>query len=551
MNNDEIQKFLNGAGPKVKHALDNLSITPEQARHASVMGQIGGASGSLVGAALGAGIGAAVHHPGAGAGIGAMAGGALGGGGGSALGVYSGRAKGPKKVKTTVAKPRATKTVSKSFTNPSEDAKHKLAQGGLGVAAVADAAGASAAWKETKNAALPALKGMNAAKKIRTVAGYAKEKAAFPIVAGGIGATLLAEHVMHETKPKTPKGTPVMKSADEVFAKARGQYNEGKHKRGGDGRFAAVTGASLLGSGTMAAHLSDGARHIGQELELHGRRVKNEADGVTAGGQTAQHAAKEHNEYFRHEPNGDRLAQTLKNSGAHQLDRGKRLGYLGDDAVKAGAELSHAGRIGTKVGVGAAAAGLGLGAYGAYRQAKSRKEGLKKNDTLSSDVEAIFAKAREVEKALEPETRKGMKVGGGIGAGIGAVSGTALGGPSLGVRAAAIDGAVGAGIGGMIGAHKANKRIRKPAQPEVVGKSWATLATEGQKAVGMARGVGGFHAANAVRAVTPAAENVVATARKVTTKVNALPKPVKVGAAAGAGVGAVGGAAFGASRKKD
>lgn len=357
MNNDEIAKFLDGAKTKVKHGLDNLTITGEQARHASVMGQMGGAAGTLGGAVIGTGIGALTRHPAQGAGIGAMAGGALGAGTGSALGVYSGRKK-PKKPAlpqpeqvgkafdetkhrrgsagkfiaqgalaaggvgaatgsammlaghnsaklfdrkvaekltaaanerklvsqfrgtreasehirqaighTTAAIPlqgsadaaRALKAsgkrtallsagataaglglaaavnrfehkdddeVTKSFLHPTDQAKHKAAQIGLAGATVADAAGASAAWKETRNAVKPALSTIEGvAPKVKAIAGYAKEKAAFPIVAGGIAATALAEHELKSTQPKPPKQLSTVgkrfDSAEEIFAKAR------------------------------------------------------------------------------------------------------------------------------------------------------------------------------------------------------------------------------------------------------------------------------------------------------------------------------------------
>lgn len=83
--------------------LDKISVTPDQARHASVMGQIGGGTGALTGAVVGTGIGAAVKHPAQGAGIGAMAGGALGGSAGAAAGLYAGRPAAAKLRKKTAA----------------------------------------------------------------------------------------------------------------------------------------------------------------------------------------------------------------------------------------------------------------------------------------------------------------------------------------------------------------------------------------------------------------------------------------------------------------
>lgn len=88
----------------VKRRLDHMRITPEQARHAGVFGQIGTAAGSLTGAAVGGGIGIAVKHPAVGAGVGGAVGGALGGGTGAAVGLYSGRPRKPRKPKTPVVK---------------------------------------------------------------------------------------------------------------------------------------------------------------------------------------------------------------------------------------------------------------------------------------------------------------------------------------------------------------------------------------------------------------------------------------------------------------
>jgi len=714
MNNDEIEKFLNGTGKKIKHGLDNLSISPAQSRQASALGQVGGGAGAITGAAIGAGIGALSHHAATGAGIGGAIGGALGSSGGAAVGLYNGRKK-PVKPKTPVTKSfdeskhkrgqagkfvaggllaagaatsatggamsavghQTAKTferkreeqtalanhnralshavtptdkkidymrhalghrsaalamkgpedaaltlrhaggkvalagagvaaaglgaaalahhrakreedVVKSFTHPSQDAQHKIAQGGLGVAALADAAGASAAWKESKNAVMPALKGLSTGKKIRTVAGYAKEKAAFPIVAGGIAATAVAEHVMHQSQkkaqPTTPRdgdgdgilneGVRKMNSADEVFAKARGTYDEGKHKRSRDGRFSAVVGASLLGSGAATAHLSDGAKHIGQELQLHGRRVVEEGMGLRLTGDSDRRLGHDHKAAggaFLTGRDHEKLANHLVNRGGQNVNRGYNIEARGRDALKAGEELEHAGRLGTKIGLGAAGAGLALGAYGSYRQMKSRHESLKKNDTVSTDVEAIFSKAREDVSKLERETKHGFKVGAGIGAGLGAVSGAVTGAHYGGVKGAALGAAtgvmkpaiLGGAIGAGVGAVKASSRksaeqaIRaaKSEKNEGVEKSLMGLAEEGQKAFRMGQGAASYHAGNVAHAVTNPlnhrmvqgaasyhAGNVVAQARKAANGFNSLSTGKKV-AAGGAGASFLAGAA--------
>jgi hypothetical protein len=526
MNDEQIQKFLDTK--KIKHSIESLNVTPAQARNAGVMGSIGGAGGSIAGAALGAGIGAIAHHPAQGAGIGAAAGGALGGGGGTALGLYAGRKRKP--VKSALPKPAS---VTKSFTHPSDDTQHKIAQGGLGVAALADAAGASAAWKESKHAVLPALKGMNAAKKIKTVAGYAKEKAAFPIVAGGIAATAVAEHVMHQQKknaapkPITPTQNGISKmnditSADEVFSKAR------DHAAG------AKLGAKIgggLGAATGAVH--------GGLVGMYGGALHTAFRPGMARGKGAAIVG----------------GATLAGAAAGALTHG---------ALGAGAGAAVGGAVGRKEG-------WDENKHKRNRGKFASKGGVKKND-VSTDVEAVFAKAREDVSKLERETKTGLKVGAGIGAGIGAVRGGLAGArlthnPAVAASAALggaiTHGAVGGAIGGGIGAIKASSRkaatkavkeakgegveknlstdveaVFAQAREESIEKGVLNLATAGEKFSGAAEKVKAvatnpLNHATIKSGATFHAENALATARKGANKFNALSTPKKLGVVGG------------------
>lgn len=112
----EVEKFLDGPKKAAKQRLERLRVSPDQARNASVLGQIGAGAGVVGGSALGAGIGMTTKHPGQGAGIGAALGGALGGAGGAAAGLAAGerpkRKRKPKLVgsaPTTVAKANSKK----------------------------------------------------------------------------------------------------------------------------------------------------------------------------------------------------------------------------------------------------------------------------------------------------------------------------------------------------------------------------------------------------------------------------------------------------------
>lgn len=250
---------------QIKHTttskLEGLHVTPQQARTAGALSQVGGSAGALTGALVGTGVGALARKPATGAGIGAAIGGSIGGGGGAAAGLYAGR---PKK-KAPVAKVRIPtaaihgegtglvrspailretrdlfkdgisqpkvgmkmedtpvlgsqgpkvvrkkppKSIVKSFT---DEQKNKAAQAGLAGASVADLVGAKSAFHETRTAT-------KVGTGLKSTLRYAGKKSAFPIVATGLAATALAEHELNRNKPKGPT---VIKSADEVFAKAR------------------------------------------------------------------------------------------------------------------------------------------------------------------------------------------------------------------------------------------------------------------------------------------------------------------------------------------
>jgi hypothetical protein len=141
-----VAKFLEGTRHKVGQKLDSFSVTPDQARHAGVFGQIGAGTGAVTGAAIGTGIGAAAKHPAQGAGIGAAVGGALGGSGGAALGLYAGR---PKKKKKLVG--AAPVTLSKANRQQGLGAAGG-AVGGLGVGALIGHGAGTASRQAVANA---------------------------------------------------------------------------------------------------------------------------------------------------------------------------------------------------------------------------------------------------------------------------------------------------------------------------------------------------------------------------------------------------------------
>jgi hypothetical protein len=114
--------------------------------------------------------------------------------------------------------------------------------------------------------------------------------------------------------------------------------------------------------------------------------------------------------------------------------------------------------VSRKTAVAAGATAVGAAGISAYKRNRVKK---------NMNVNEVFSKARGEVSKLEPETKKGFKVGGAIGAGIngglGAAAGTAVGGPRMGaisgVTNAISGGIVGGGIGAGAGALKASGRL--------------------------------------------------------------------------------------------
>lgn len=209
----EVEKFLDGTKRKVKHGFEHLRVSPDQARNAGVLGQIGAGAGVVAGSAVGAGIGIGTKHPGQGAGIGAAIGGALGGAGGAAAGLAAGNAPKKKKPKLVGAAPQ---TVSKS-------AKRDAAIGaGAGLAAgQVIGAGARSA---SDRVALQALTATHRGK-FNQLAGTARhlertadfhQGAKGVAVMAGLGATAgLVHHKRAQKKVALAPATPVVKMDDD------------------------------------------------------------------------------------------------------------------------------------------------------------------------------------------------------------------------------------------------------------------------------------------------------------------------------------------------
>lgn len=173
----------------------HLTITPEQARQAGVMSQVGSSAGAIAGTVVGTA--AAIKSKGktgaaTGAGLGGAVGASIGGGAGAAMGIRSGKKAVVRKV--------------------SDNTQRKVANGLNGVNAVADA-GAIATGAKLFRSAKKTGTGLKSTLK------YAGEKSALPLAVGGITAAAVNTHLIN--KPK--KESPVTKNLDldEVFAKAR------------------------------------------------------------------------------------------------------------------------------------------------------------------------------------------------------------------------------------------------------------------------------------------------------------------------------------------
>lgn len=260
----------------------------------------------------------------------------------------------------------------------SDETQAKLARAGLVGAQLADVAAVKSAWHETRNARKVGT-GFKAAAK------YAGSKAAFPVVAGGLGATLLADHVMRNQAKKL-KANGVAKAAP---------------KKNNDARNTAITGAGILAAG--------------------------EAGGLAASRGAAHHTGR------------STLARRVHNSGSNSPwlkgPMRQKAGHIAaESAMKA--EGFKALR-GTSRVVGRSYGGLALGAglvgmaaaNHAAQKKKARKTPVRpvtKNLEYAMpapDVEELFAKARDHWGGA----KKGAVIGGATVGGAGAAAGVGTG----------------------------------------------------------------------------------------------------------------------------
>lgn len=212
MNSEEIAKFLEGT----KRKLDHISITPDQARHAGVFGQIGAGTGAVTGATVGAGVGALTKHPAQGAGIGAAVGGALGGSGGAALGLYAGR---PRKKKKLVG--TAPVVVAKANRQRGLGAAAGAGAGVATGAVIGHAAGTASRQAVTNAAIAPHLadykREMNNARMLTGTADFhrsVKGRVGMALAGAAVGDAVVRHH---QRKIAAQVEAPVIKAAPRVL----------------------------------------------------------------------------------------------------------------------------------------------------------------------------------------------------------------------------------------------------------------------------------------------------------------------------------------------
>lgn len=455
MNDEAVEKFLSEkTKKKVGHAVDNLRITPDQARASGALGQVGTTTGSLVGTIVGAGVGAAVKHPGQGAFLGAGIGAAAGGGVGAAAGLYGAR---PKKRKKTVAS-----VVTKNAHAIDPKNVRNSALGFSGGAASMSAFQAARSRNQEKKAVFHATKSTNAGKAaanpgldnyeraathhgswehasisrgaVRNSVELARASRASRRLAIGAAGVGLAAHLA-STRDGDGDGKLNEKNIKKVF-------DEAQHRRE-QGRFAVKSGMTEApGSQGISPETQ---RKIG--TGLLGLSTVANVSALRASYDSTKHAVK----------------PTLE--GLSRIKRARKI----------------AGYTGKKIALPLAAADVTAGVLATKLINDKKKEHpVAKFDT----ADEVFTKARDsVAKKWEPETKHGLKqgagLGAGFGAGMGAVRGVRLAGEfgvpkpvaaasgALGgaARGAVLGGGAGAGVGAIQASNRkkfAPKKLKKP-----------------------------------------------------------------------------------------
>lgn len=404
---------------RAKRALRHLTITPEQARHASVLGQVGTAAGSVVGTTIGAGIGLKTGHPATGAGVGAGLGAALGGGAGASLGIYSGH--------------RAR--VKKAKDGHSSQWEKNTANGLNAVGGAADAVALKTGWQATRRSfktKLPA-DASRAAK-----LDHLGNRVAFPLAVGGLAAAGINAHLIN-AKPK--KGRTVSKSEniEEVFAKSRvwptGEYKKVTELSGSE---KTATKASLqYGKGV------GGVRRFPKQALAAAKVVKN----------------MDVEEIFKF---------------SREAKKGAKIGAAIEGVAGGLSSRSVGGAVGGALMGTVEGAAVGGLVHGHRRRVAARTQ---RNAALAAPV----AKAAEVDVEEIFKLSRDAKVGAAAGAGytgykmarsaktIGAAMKQMPGSPKAKIAAVALGGAVSTGINAGIGAGAGGivHGFRKPKTPGV------------------------------------------------------------------------------------
>lgn len=431
--NKSVKKNLATIKRKTTTELGRLHITPAQARTAGALSSVGGSTGAVTGTAIGAAVGLAAKKPALGAGLGAGIGSAVGGGAGTAAGLYAGR---PKKV--TVSKNKPEKAVGTGL----------AAAGGTGAAVYGGQAGlAGALSRSEKKSGLAANKRSLHAigndfvrersqakvgfQNARALKGVARRNAKVAVASAGVmGAGMALRH-----------------HADKQIGK------------------------SLL-------HPTDDSKRKAAQIGLAGATVGDAAGAVTAFRET-KNAVKPATEGLSAIPKVKALASYAGKKAAFPAV----VGGLAATGL-AEHELSKKPKIkeptvskSVDEVFAKARGGEHTSAVAAWRSAQETK--MAKAEKSAAEV---FARAREIGKALERETKQGIKTGASIGAGAGAVGGAASGYKLVraldsGMKGAKTAGAVGGAIGGAarvgvagaaigagVGALNARKRIKSAPQ---------------------------------------------------------------------------------------
>lgn len=243
---------------RTKQALSHMSITPEQARHATVLGQVGSSAGTVAGSAAGAVLGIRGKHVAQGMGIGAGVGAAFGGGVGASLGLYSG-------------KHHRDGVVDKQAPATSDKWERRTANGLNVVGGAADVMALKTGYQATKRAF--------------KVGKPAMDKAALPLAVTGIAAAGVNAHLINKPKKKE---TTVAKSdnVEEIFKFSREAKKGAKIGAAIEGGVAGLRtksiGGAAIGAGVGAV---EGAA-VGGLVHGHRRRVAGNA------ALTAQNVAK-------------------------------------------------------------------------------------------------------------------------------------------------------------------------------------------------------------------------------------------------------------------